>query len=222
MDNEAAEGVRSSGVDWHHRRSCIAAVVRAIPPQAYVHYISFWHGSAKRLHSLRLEPVSIPELPPMTQPRIPVLIHTVFPLIRLLLLVPLYPALAYPRVSYVPASEIRQADGSGSLTIAPHATEDSSLLVSAEERALSSQGLSVASASANGQGAYGTFRPARSLAPTTGTNTRMHTPSPSDGQVITVSESLVSCQKTLPGLLLHLVFERVYIGCQSSSGRDEA
>ncbi|KAH8119171.1 hypothetical protein DFH11DRAFT_1780939 [Phellopilus nigrolimitatus] len=96
---------------------------------------------------------------------------------RLLVLIPLYPALALPRVNYVSASEVRQTDG-GVVSVAT--AEDTSLLVPAEDGALASQGLSTSNV--NGQSAYGTFGGARSLAPTIGTITRSHTPSPSEAQ----------------------------------------
>ena len=117
-------------------------------------------------------PIGIPELPP-APPKIPTLLHCLFPLFRLLLLIPLVPILFYPRISFVPAAEARQAE-SGLLP-----QEDSSLLTPVDEDGLTSHGLNVA----NGNSAYGTFRTsARSLVPTTGTNTRSHTPAPSEGR----------------------------------------
>ncbi len=109
----------------------------------------------------------------MTQPSFPALLHTVFPVLRLLVLVPLYPILVFPRVSYLPASSV-QGDSEAATSFA---TEGSGLLVPAAARAIPSQGLSPANAN---QSEYGTFRASRSAAPTTGTNTRAHTPAPSD------------------------------------------
>lgn len=121
-----------------------------------------------------LGPISIPELPPVTQPSIPTLLHTIFPLLRLLVLVPLYPVLVRPRVKYVPSADIQDREGGA---VDGRQTEDSSLLVPAEERAIPSQGLTPAA-----QSQYGTFRStARSDALTTGSNTRSHTPVPGEG-----------------------------------------
>ncbi|KAL5524042.1 hypothetical protein ACEPAG_8215 [Sanghuangporus baumii] len=119
-------------------------------------------------------PIGIPEAP--TKINFPNLIHVLFPAFRLLVLIPLYAALVYPRVNYVPASEVRQTNGS---TVA--AAEESTSLLSpaAEEGALVNQGLRL---SADPQSTYGTFRSTRSLAPTTSTPTRSHTPVPSVNQ----------------------------------------
>ncbi|KAL5528172.1 HMT1 [Sanghuangporus sanghuang] len=119
-------------------------------------------------------PVGIPEAPATIN--FPNLIHVLFPAFRLLVLIPLYEALVYPRVNYVPASEVRQTNGS---TVAVAEESTSLLAPAAEEGTLANQGLRL---SADPQSAYGTFRSTRSLAPTTSTPTRSHTPVPSVNQ----------------------------------------
>ncbi|KAL5484932.1 HMT1 [Sanghuangporus weigelae] len=119
-------------------------------------------------------PIGIPEAP--ARINFPILIHMLFPAFRLLVLIPLYVVLAYPRVNYVPASEVRQTNGS---TVAV-ADESTSLLApAAEEGTLANQGLRLGP---DPQSAYGTFRSTRSLVPTTSTPTRSHTPVPSVNQ----------------------------------------
>ena len=118
-------------------------------------------------------PVGIPELPPVTQASFPALLHTVFPILRLLLLIPLYGALTSPRVTYVPATEARVARHEPSATL----TEETSLLVPEVERAIPGKGLSPAAANS---GDYGTFRSSRSTVPTTGQSTRAQTPAPGE------------------------------------------
>lgn len=117
-------------------------------------------------------PVSIPEIPPMTQPSFPALLHTIFPVLRLLILIPLYPILISPRVSYIPAAEAQETSPNA------YATENTSLLVPTAERAIPSQGLSATS----GLHDYGTIKGA-AAPPTTGTNTRAHTPALSEPAV---------------------------------------
>ncbi|TDL26049.1 hypothetical protein BD410DRAFT_764367 [Rickenella mellea] len=107
-------------------------------------------------------PPEIPERPP--QLSVPALLHGVFPVLRLLVLIPLYFAISYPRISYVPGSDIRESENG--------AAEDTGLLVPIDQSAIPSQGLSPTQ--------YGTFPTSRSAAPTTGSNTRAHTPTPSD------------------------------------------
>lgn len=103
---------------------------------------------------------------------------------RLLLLITLVPAIVYPRISYVPASEVRETEA-GLVSASPQ--EESSLLLPTVEGAYTGQGLTVGDASNNSM--YGTFRQtARSLVPTTGTSTRSQTPTPSEGRdVVPVS-----------------------------------
>lgn len=133
---------------------------------------------------LLVAPVSIPELPPLAQPKIPTLLHCLFPLFRLLLLITLVPAIAYPRISFVPASEARETEG----LVSGSPQEESSLLLPAVDGSYTGQGLTVGDAAGNNS-MYGTFRQtARSLVPTTGTSTRSQTPTPSEGRdVIPVS-----------------------------------
>ncbi|THH03982.1 hypothetical protein EW145_g5852 [Phellinidium pouzarii] len=122
----------------------------------------------------------IPELPRST--KFLALLHSLFPLFRLLVLIPLYPVLALPRMNYVPVSEVHQTDN-GVISVA--SAEETSLLVPVGETSLASRGLNASAA--NGQLAYGTFRPTRSFAPTTGTTTRSHTPAPSEAQDVLTS-----------------------------------
>ncbi|OBZ68102.1 ATP-binding cassette sub-family B member 6, mitochondrial [Grifola frondosa] len=92
-------------------------------------------------------------------------LHLGFPSFRVLLLAPLWTALLYPRVTYVP---VQSADET-----APTA---SSLLLPAEAGAAPSTGLSPLSAEVS---KYGTFRSTRSTLNTSGPTTRTHTPAPS-------------------------------------------
>ncbi|KAI5123873.1 hypothetical protein M0805_005690 [Coniferiporia weirii] len=131
----------------------------------------------------------IPELPRSIN--FVVLLHSLFPLLRLLVLIPLYPALAFPRVNYVPVSEVRQTDGN----VNGIAAVESTSLLAPPEDPLASQGLNVEGV--NGQSAYGTFRPSRSLAPTTGTTTRSHTPAPSEAQDVLTSLKASSSAKKI-------------------------
>ncbi|KAI0356362.1 hypothetical protein OH77DRAFT_1589332 [Trametes cingulata] len=93
------------------------------------------------------------------------LLHLAFPAFRVLLLVPLFFALLFPRVSYIP---VENAD--------EEAPTDSSLLLPPQDAAASSAGLSPFSAEAS---KYGTFRSGRSVGQSSGPTTRTHTPAPS-------------------------------------------
>ncbi|KAI1791257.1 hypothetical protein LXA43DRAFT_1011840 [Ganoderma leucocontextum] len=86
------------------------------------------------------------------------LLHLTFPSFRVLLLVPLLFALAFPRIAYVPAPT------------------DTSLLLPAQDAAAPSAGLSPFSAEAS---KYGTFRSGRTLNTASSPTTRTHTPAPS-------------------------------------------
>ncbi|KAI0780187.1 hypothetical protein C8Q74DRAFT_1263689 [Fomes fomentarius] len=93
------------------------------------------------------------------------LLHLAFPSFRVLLLVPLFFALLFPRISYVPVE-----------TPDEEAPTDSSLLLPAQDVAAPSSGLSPFSAEAS---KYGTFRSGRSLGQNSGPTTRTNTPAPS-------------------------------------------
>ncbi|KAI0829891.1 hypothetical protein BC628DRAFT_1314647 [Trametes gibbosa] len=93
------------------------------------------------------------------------LVHLAFPAFRVLLLVPLFFALLFPRVSYVPVE-----------TIDEEAPSDTSLLLPAQDTAAPSSGLSPFSAEAS---KYGTFRSGRSVGQSSSPTTRTHTPAPS-------------------------------------------
>ncbi|TFK54285.1 hypothetical protein OE88DRAFT_1675841 [Heliocybe sulcata] len=114
----------------------------------------------------------IPELP--IKINLPALLHLAFPALRVLFLVPLLFTLLYPRVVYTPASL-----GENAQIVAPNA---SSLLLSAEEGASPSTGLSPVAAKTS---QYGTFRSTVSSGPTTRTNT----PAPSHVQLPAVKAS---------------------------------
>ncbi|EJD03189.1 uncharacterized protein FOMMEDRAFT_108336 [Fomitiporia mediterranea MF3/22] len=118
--------------------------------------------------------IGIPESP-RYQINFPALLHTLFPVFRLLVLIPLYAALSFPRVRYVPLSEVHQTNG-GAVSVTE---ENSALLAPAEEGTLTGQGLNTGT---QGQSAYGTFGPSRSLAPTATATPRTHTPAPSEAQ----------------------------------------
>ncbi|KZT26798.1 hypothetical protein NEOLEDRAFT_1131838 [Neolentinus lepideus HHB14362 ss-1] len=100
----------------------------------------------------------IPELP--INVNLSALLHLVFPVLRVLFLVPLLFSLIYPRVVYTPVSF-----GESVQTSAPNST---SLLLSAEEGATPSTGLSPVAGKTS---QYGTFRSAPSSGPTTRTST---------------------------------------------------
>ncbi|KAL7281143.1 hypothetical protein ACG7TL_004451 [Trametes sanguinea] len=93
------------------------------------------------------------------------LLHLAFPAFRVLLLVPLFFALLFPRITYVP---VETAD--------EEAPTDTSLLLPAQAAAATSAGLSPLSAEAS---KYGTFRSGRSVGASSGPTTRTHTPAPS-------------------------------------------
>ncbi|OSD01299.1 hypothetical protein PYCCODRAFT_1452858 [Trametes coccinea BRFM310] len=93
------------------------------------------------------------------------LLHLAFPAFRVLLLVPLFFALLFPRIAYVP---VETAD--------EEAPTDTSLLLPAQAAAATSAGLSPLSAEAS---KYGTFRSGRSVGASSGPTTRTHTPAPS-------------------------------------------
>ncbi|KAI0644589.1 hypothetical protein C8Q79DRAFT_1104913 [Trametes meyenii] len=97
------------------------------------------------------------------------LLHLAFPAFRVLLLVPLFFALLFPRVTYVPVE-----------TVDEEAPTDTSLLLPAQDAASPSSGLSPFSAEAN---KYGTFRSGRSVGQSSGPTTRTHTPAPSTVRV---------------------------------------
>ncbi|KAH9858534.1 hypothetical protein C2E23DRAFT_908588 [Lenzites betulinus] len=97
------------------------------------------------------------------------LLHLAFPSFRVLLLVPLFSALLFPRVSYVPVEAIDEETPS-----------DTSLLLPAQDAAAPSSGLSPFSAEAS---KYGTFRSGRSVGQSSGPTTRTHTPAPSTVRV---------------------------------------
>lgn len=97
------------------------------------------------------------------------LLHLAFPSFRVLLLVPLFFALLFPRISYVPVE-----------TSDEEAPTDSSLLLPAQDAAAPSSGLSPFSAEAS---KYGTFRSGRSLGQNSGPTTRTNTPAPSTVRV---------------------------------------
>ena len=133
-----------------------------------------------------LEPVSIPELPPLAQPSFPNLLHCLFLVLRLLVLIPLYPSLAYPRVRYVPAADIQNSD-----ILA--ANEDTALLAPPEEGAIPSQGL--APASIQDRGRYGTFSSRRSNG---GSATGTHTPALSENAESPQVVSAIIFRITIP------------------------
>ena len=93
------------------------------------------------------------------------LLHLAFPSFRVLLLVPLFFTLLFPRIAYVP---VETAD--------EEAPTDTSLLIPAQDAAAPSSGLSPFSAEAS---KYGTFRSGRSLGQNSGPTTRTNTPAPS-------------------------------------------
>ncbi|KAI0661121.1 hypothetical protein C8Q70DRAFT_932186 [Cubamyces menziesii] len=97
------------------------------------------------------------------------LLHLAFPTFRVLLLVPLFFALLFPRVSYVPVE-----------TTDEETPTDTSLLLPAQDAAAPSAGLSPLSAEAS---KYGTFRSGRSVGQSSGPTTRTHTPAPSTVRV---------------------------------------
>ncbi|KAI0674774.1 hypothetical protein C8Q78DRAFT_1008851 [Trametes maxima] len=97
------------------------------------------------------------------------LLHFVFPAFRVLLLVPLFFTLLFPRVTYVPVEPVDE-----------EAPTDTSLLLPAQDAASPSAGLSPFSAEAN---KYGTFRSGRSVGQSSGPTTRTHTPAPSTVRV---------------------------------------
>lgn len=122
------------------------------------------------------DPVSIPELPPVSQARIPNLLHSIFPVIRLLLLVPLYPTLANPLVRYRPAAGAG-ANEDEIISVQPCVTERSSLLFQDEDVARPSQGIIPPSVGRQ----YGTFA-ARSIQSTSDAIPCTDSPPPNDGQ----------------------------------------
>ncbi|RPD63723.1 hypothetical protein L227DRAFT_542647 [Lentinus tigrinus ALCF2SS1-6] len=93
------------------------------------------------------------------------LLHIAFPSFRVLLLVPLFFALLFPRIAYVPV-EISDEE----------APTDTSLLLPAQDAAAPSSGLSPISAEAS---KYGTFRSGRSIGQSSSPTTRTATPAPS-------------------------------------------
>ncbi len=93
------------------------------------------------------------------------LLHFTFPSFRVLLLVPLLFALAFPRIAYVPVE-----------TPDEEAPTDTSLLLPAQDAVVPSAGLSPFSAEAS---KYGTFRSGRTLNTASSPTTRTHTPAPS-------------------------------------------
>ncbi|KAI9068369.1 hypothetical protein FKP32DRAFT_1587767 [Trametes sanguinea] len=97
------------------------------------------------------------------------LLHLAFPAFRVLLLVPLFFALLFPRIAYVP---VETAD--------EEAPTDTSLLLPVQDAAATSAGLSPLSAEAS---KYGTFRSGRSVGASSGPTTRTHTPAPSNVRV---------------------------------------
>ena len=97
------------------------------------------------------------------------LLHLAFPSFRVLLLVPLFFALLFPRIAYVPVE-----------TPDEEAPTDTSLLLPAQDVAAPSAGLSPFSAEAS---KYGTFRSGRTLGQNSSPTTRTHTPAPSTVRV---------------------------------------
>ncbi|KAH9929622.1 uncharacterized protein BXZ73DRAFT_47940 [Epithele typhae] len=94
------------------------------------------------------------------------LLHIAFPSFRVLLLVPLFVALIFPRVSYVPVQQAADEE----------APTDTSLLLPTQDAATTSSGLSPLSAEVS---KYGTFQSTRSLGQTSALTTRTNTPAPS-------------------------------------------
>ncbi|KAI8975885.1 hypothetical protein BD414DRAFT_172105 [Trametes punicea] len=93
------------------------------------------------------------------------LLHLAFPAFRVLLLAPLFFALLFPRISYVPVEAANE-----------EAPTDTSLLLPPQDVAAPSAGLSPFMAEAS---KYGTFRSGRSVGQSSGPTTRTHTPAPS-------------------------------------------
>ncbi|EPQ57486.1 hypothetical protein GLOTRDRAFT_120643 [Gloeophyllum trabeum ATCC 11539] len=155
------------GVDvWSLKRVKLAIAVALLLDIAQV--VLF--GLSVRLYK---DVPKIPELP--LKINLPALLHLVFPALRVLFLVPLLFALVYPRVVYTPVSF-----GETVHTAAP---DSSSLLLSAEEGATTSTGLSPVTAKTS---QYGTFRSGRSITASSGPTTRTNTPARSDVQLPTV------------------------------------
>jgi len=104
---------------------------------------------------------------PRTQFRIPAVLHTLFPTLRLLLTIPLYAALVYPRVKFVPTSDAtREADEGAS----PSAVEDTALLDPQEDDDAEDHGLGLGTSKKPAQ--YGTFGISRLSVPSSTTQTR--------------------------------------------------
>ena len=130
--------------------------------------------------------IGIPEAP--ISYKYTAILHVIFPLFRLLVLVPLFAALSFPRVKFVPASEADQ------VSEAPP-VEGSSLLAHPASSQLASQGLTADGG--NGHGAYGTFSSGRSTAPTDQTP-RTNTPAPSEIQVCSLMLVAILFRLTCP------------------------
>ncbi len=111
-------------------------------------------------------PPGIPELP-CTQFRIPAVLHTLFPTLRLLLTIPLYAALVNPRVKFVPTSDAtREADEGAS----PSAVENTALLDPQKDDDAEDHGLGLVTSKKPAQ--YGTFGTSRLSVPSSTTQTR--------------------------------------------------
>ncbi|KDQ57655.1 hypothetical protein JAAARDRAFT_35344 [Jaapia argillacea MUCL 33604] len=118
----------------------------------------------------------VPELPEPFPISISALLHLAFPIFRVLVLLPLYFALLYPRVVFKPA----HLGESGETPIST-----SSLLLPSDEGVSTSTGLSPLAS----KNQYGTFRSGRSVAPGSSPTTRTHTPTPSHIQLPPVKSS---------------------------------
>jgi ATP-binding cassette subfamily B (MDR/TAP) protein 6 len=103
---------------------------------------------------------------------IPALLHLVFPVLRVLLLVPLFFGLVFPRVVYTPVEAGDDAD--------EYNATDSTFLLSAAG-APPSTGLSPVPGLSGEASKYGTFQSAHPAVPPSGPVTRAQTPVPSHG-----------------------------------------